>query len=180
LWHTGLSSGAPDSVWCSAWLGGELATLGNRCGDMAINHRTIRWCTELSGESSALAPKSSATNSSLPGKKKTSWLKITGPSGGAPNCPVSQRSPARSTGNTWPSQRSDGRTGLSGVHRTVSGAPTDPKIQRSASLEKERDRTLDCYSSCPVVHRTVRCTTRKKARIAFQIDLQRLLAALGL
>jgi hypothetical protein len=30
------------------------------------------------------------------------------------------------------------------------------------------------------VHRTVRCTTRQKARIAFLLDLQRLLAALGL
>jgi hypothetical protein len=31
-----------------------------------------------------------------------------------------------------------------------------------------------------VAHRTVRCATRQKARIAFLIDLQRLLAALGL
>jgi hypothetical protein len=30
------------------------------------------------------------------------------------------------------------------------------------------------------VHRTVRCTTRQKARIAFQVDLQRLVAALEL
>jgi hypothetical protein len=35
-------------------------------------------------------------------------------------------------------------TGLSGVHRTVSGAPTAPRHQRSASSNKERDphRTL--------------------------------------
>jgi hypothetical protein len=31
-----------------------------------------------------------------------------------------------------------------------------------------------------IVHRTVWCTTRQKARIAFQVDLQRILAALGL
>jgi hypothetical protein len=37
-----------------------------------------------------------------------------------------------------------------------------------------------CYSGCPVAHRTVRCATRQKARIAFLIGLQRLLAALGL
>jgi hypothetical protein len=30
----------------------------------------------------------------------------------------------------------------------VSGVPTDPKIQRSASPEKERDRAPDCYNSC--------------------------------
>jgi hypothetical protein len=33
---------------------------------------------------------------------------------------------------------------------------------------------------CPVVHRTVRCTRRQKARIAFLKCSQRLLAALGL
>jgi hypothetical protein len=33
---------------------------------------------------------------------------------------------------------------------------------------------------CPVVHRTVRCTTRQKARIAFLDCSQRLLATLGL
>ena len=30
-------------------------------------------------------------------------------------------------------------TGLSGVHRTVSGAPMAPRLQRSASPNKERD-----------------------------------------
>jgi hypothetical protein len=75
LWRTGLSGGAPDSVRCPGWPGGELAALGNRRGNVAINHRTVRWCTGLSGESSTLAPKSSATNSSLSGKKKTSRLK---------------------------------------------------------------------------------------------------------
>ena len=30
-------------------------------------------------------------------------------------------------------------TGLSGVHQTVSGAPTAPRLQRSASPYKERD-----------------------------------------
>jgi hypothetical protein len=33
-------SGAPG------WLGGKLAALGNRRGDVAKNHRTVRWCTE--------------------------------------------------------------------------------------------------------------------------------------
>jgi hypothetical protein len=88
---TAPACGAPDSVRCPGWPGGELAALGNRRDDVAINHRTVRWCTGFSGESSALASKSSATNSSLSGKKKTSQLKITGSSGGAPDCPVSQQ-----------------------------------------------------------------------------------------
>jgi hypothetical protein len=45
-----------------------MAVLGNRRGDVAINHWTIRWCTGLSGESSGPAPKSPAMNSSLSGK----------------------------------------------------------------------------------------------------------------
>jgi hypothetical protein len=52
----------------------------------------------------------------------------------APDCPVSQRSAARSTRDTWPSQRLEGGTGLSGVHRTV----------RCASRQKARSAFLDC------------------------------------
>jgi hypothetical protein len=46
-----------------------------------------------------------------------------------------------------------GGTGLSGVHRTVSDAPTAPKRQRSASLNKEGDphRTVSGGApDCPV------------------------------
>jgi hypothetical protein len=60
-------------------------------------------------------------------------LKFTRLSGGAPDCPVSQRSAAQSTRDVWPSQRSEWGTGLSGVHRTVSGAPTAPNLQWSAA-----------------------------------------------
>jgi hypothetical protein len=70
-------------------------------------------------------------------------------------------------------QRSVGHTGLS-------DAPTASEDQWSAVPDMEGDHAPDCYRSCPVVHRTVRCTTRQMARIAYQIDLQRLLAALGL
>jgi hypothetical protein len=62
-------------------------------------------------------------------------LKFTGLSGGALDCPVSQRSVALSARDVWPSQRSEGGTGLSGVHRTVSGAPTAPNLQRSTAPE---------------------------------------------
>jgi hypothetical protein len=88
------------------------------------------------------------------------------------DCPVSQRLPAQrsaaqSAGDAWQLQRSPAGTGLSGVHRTVSGAPTSPELQRSSVPEKEGDRHRTGYSSCPVVHRTVRCTTRLKASLAF-------------
>jgi hypothetical protein len=51
-----------------------------------------------------------------------------------------------------PSQRSPSRTGLSGVHRTVSSAPRGPKAQRLAVPDKKGDRAPDMDYSCPVVH----------------------------
>jgi hypothetical protein len=65
-------------------------------------------------------------------------LNFTGLSDGAPDCPVSQRSTVqrsttKSAGDTWPAQRSEGGTGLSGVHQTVSGAPTDAEVQQSSA-----------------------------------------------
>jgi hypothetical protein len=53
-----------------------------------------------------------------------------------------------------PHQRSVGHNGLSGVHRTVSGAPKGLKVQRSAAPDEEGDRAPDDYCSCPVVHPT--------------------------
>jgi hypothetical protein len=72
---------------------------------------------------------------------------------------VSQRSPAQwsaaqFTGNAWPAATVGWHTGLSGVHRTVSGAPTAPEDQRSDAPKKEGDRAPDSYSDCPVHHPT--------------------------
>jgi hypothetical protein len=146
-----------------------------------VAHRTVRWCT-----GQCPVPKLAQRRSSC----SREFARRRGYK--SPDCPVvhqtvrwangtrGQRSPAWSTGDTWLSQWSDDRTGLSDVHRTVSDVPTDPKIQWSASLEKEGDRAPDAYCSCPVVHQTVWCTTRQKTRIAFQVDLQWLLATLGL
>jgi hypothetical protein len=119
----------------------------------AKNHRTIRWCTRLSGESELPEP---TVASAIIGRR------VARANGrlGTLDCPVC--------------------TGLSGVHQTVSGAPTGPEAQRSAAPNMEGDHAPYIYCSCPVVHRTVRCTTRQKARFAFQVDLQRLLSALGL
>jgi hypothetical protein len=98
-------------------------------------------------------------------------------------------------------------TGLSGVHRRVSGEPTvaGPTVgcviraRRVAEPTARRGhRTVRCApdsvrcangSQAPMVaspkkernpHRTVRCARRQKAKIAFLECTQRLLAALGL
>jgi hypothetical protein len=124
-------------------------------------------------------PSTSTTNSSLSGKGKSVAAKN--------HRTVRLVRAARANGHQGnqratrgPRQRSVGHTGLSGVHRTVSGAPTGLEAQRSGALNMEGDRAPDCYSGSPVVHRTVRCTTRQKTGFAFQVDLQRLQAALGL
>jgi hypothetical protein len=57
---------------------------------------------------------------------------------------------------------------------------TSPEEQRSDAPDMEGDRAPDMNSGCPVVHQTVWCTIRQKEGIAFQVGLQRLLAALGL
>jgi hypothetical protein len=42
VWHTGLSGGSPDSVWCARLVSGESAALRNRWRRTAIIHRTVR------------------------------------------------------------------------------------------------------------------------------------------
>jgi hypothetical protein len=55
--------------------------------------------------------------------------------------------------DTWPSQRSEGGTGLSGVHRTCPVRQRLPHLQRSTALFKEGNRAPDsvrCAPDCPV------------------------------
>jgi hypothetical protein len=73
----------------------------------------------------------------------------------SPDCPVVHRTvrwangrqsngrPRNPRATRGPRQRSAGGTGLSGVHRTVSGAPTSPKLQRSAAPGMEGNRAPD-------------------------------------
>jgi hypothetical protein len=83
--------------------------------------------------------------------KKATWLKFTGLSG-EPTAPAANGRPRDQRATRGPRQRSGGHTGLSSVHRTVSGAPTDPEDQRSDAPDMEGDRAPDRYSGCPVVH----------------------------
>jgi hypothetical protein len=47
---TGLFGGAPDSVQCARLALVKRPLSGIRRRRMTINHRTVRWCTGLSGE----------------------------------------------------------------------------------------------------------------------------------
>jgi hypothetical protein len=132
VWHTGLSGGAPDSVWCARLVSGEKASLGKRSvaygynsPDCTVVHQTVRWAN--------------------------GW-------------------PRNLRATRGPHQRSAGGTELS-------SASSDPKLQRSTVPFLEGNHAPDSYSDCSVVHRTIRCTTRQKARLAFQHCLQKHQAA---
>jgi hypothetical protein len=104
VWRTGLSSVPPDSVRCTRDSNSELLTFGNSGGRSAIIHRTVRWCTGLSG------------------------------------VPAEQR--------LLPRQRSPA---------TAFNALQCVQI---SGLRQKAHRTV--YRTCPVHHRTVRCTRRQK------------------
>jgi hypothetical protein len=81
VWHTGLSGGAPDSVRCARLASDELATLGNVWRRTAIFHRTVRWCTGLSGEPTAT---SATVSRAIHGRRVA---RANGRQG-VPDCPV--------------------------------------------------------------------------------------------
>jgi hypothetical protein len=81
VWHTGLSSGAPDSVWCARLKSGEQAALGRIWRRTTIIHRTVWWCTGLSGEPTAA---SATVGRAIRGRRVA---RANGRQG-APDCPV--------------------------------------------------------------------------------------------
>jgi hypothetical protein len=105
-------------------------------------------------------------NSLLSGFDGGMRLKIIGLSGGAPDCPVSQLSPAQrsaaqSSCDTWTAPTVSWCTRLSGVHWTVSGAPISPEEQRLDMPNLEGDPAPDRLQDlsggapdCPVRHST--------------------------
>jgi hypothetical protein len=93
VWHTGLSGGAPDSVRCARLNSGEHAALGKIWRRTAIIHRTIRWCTGLSGEPTAA---SATVGRAIRGRRVA---RANGRQG-APDCPVcTGQCPVRQPGN---------------------------------------------------------------------------------
>jgi hypothetical protein len=142
-WHTGLSGGALDSVRCARLNSGEQAALGRRRRRSAIIHRTVQWCTGLSGEPTV------------------GWAN------GQPRNPRVTRGQA------------NGQMG----HQTVWCAPDSVRCangSKTATVVYASYGRKSGTGQCPMVHRTVRCATRQKARIAFLDCSQRLLGPLCL
>jgi hypothetical protein len=124
---TGLSGGAPDSVRCARlasvnWL---LSGLRRRC--TAINHRTVRWCTGLSGEPFTGEVVALGKRSTTYGYK-------------SPDCPVVHRTVR------W-------CTGLSGEPTVgpANGRPRNPRATRGrAPGQKGAPDCPVCTEQCPV------------------------------
>jgi hypothetical protein len=76
-----LSLGAPDSVRCARLASGELPALGSRRRRTTINHRTVRWCTGLSGEPTIGRANGRPRNPRVTRGRANGQM-------GAPDCPV--------------------------------------------------------------------------------------------
>jgi hypothetical protein len=143
-------------------------------------HRTpdsVRWCTGHcpvcqagSGEHVAL------------GKELTAY------DYNSPECPVctglsGEPTVSRANGRLRDPRGTHGRANGREGHRTVRCAPDSVRCANGSKAANGRlcqIRKEICTGQCPVVHRTVRCARRQKARIVFPDCSQRLLAALGL
>jgi hypothetical protein len=137
---------AHRTVRCARLDSGEQATLGKLWRRTAIIHRTVWWCTGLSGEPTA----------------------------------ASGTVGAQYTGDAWPAPTVGwGHPTVWCAQNSVRCANQPGAATVSCTKNRKKSRT-EHEQCCPVVHRTVRCATRQKARIAFLIGLQWLLAALGL
>jgi hypothetical protein len=121
------------------------------------------------------------------------------------NWPLSGLRRRRTTINHWTVRWCTRLSGEPTVSQ-ANGRPRNPRVTRGKCQRSEgapdcpvctgqcpvRQRLQDCNGrlrqirkdirtrQCPVVHQTVRCARRQKARIAFLECSQRLLAALGL
>jgi hypothetical protein len=140
---TGLSGGAPDSVRCARVALVKRLLSGIRRRHTAIIHRTVRWCTGLSGEPTVDCANGRPRNPRVTRGRANGLM-------GAPDCPVC--------------------TGQCPVRQWL----------QILNGRLRQNRKAISTGQCPVVHRTVQCTIRQKARIAFLDCSQRLLAALGL
>jgi hypothetical protein len=102
-------------------------------------------------------------------------LKFTGLSGE----PTIDRANSRSRDPRETRGRANGRKGAPDCPVCTRQCPVRQRLQSANGRLRQRRKEIRT-GLCPVVHRTVRCARRQKARIAFLECTQRLLAALGL
>jgi hypothetical protein len=110
--------GTPDNVRCATLAGGKLAALGKTQRHTTIIHRTVRWCTGLSGEPKVA---SATVGRAIRGRR------VARNNGrlGTPDCPVRQLTQGPTVGCTRKGRRS--RTGQ--LQWLSGGAPDYPVHQ---------------------------------------------------
>jgi hypothetical protein len=149
--------------------------LGSSSQDSAQSGSTgldsVRWCT---GQCS-VRQAGSAELAAL-GKNSTAY------GYNSPDCPVNQRSAGPTVGCTICARHVAEPT-IGRGHRTVRCAPDSVRCANGSKAANGRLRQIRKEirtGQCSVVHRTIRCARRQKARIAFPYCSQRILAILGL
>jgi hypothetical protein len=134
---------------------------------------TYMRCTRLCSLNSGVTVARLA-NSPLSGIDGVLWLKFTGLSG-EPTAPVPTVGSAISGRRVV---QANGHLASPDCPVCIGQCPVYQEDQGlNCRLRQKRKEIKHC--SCLVGHRTVRCTNRQKARIAYQMELQRLLATLG-
>jgi hypothetical protein len=140
-------------------------------------HRTVRWCTGQcpvrqagSGELAALGFRRRRTAIN---HRTVRWCT------GLYGEPMVDRANGRQRNPRVTRGRPNGLKGAPDCPVCTEKCPVRQRLQ-NANGRLRQNRKEICTGQCPVVHRTVRCARRQKARIAFLECSQRLLAALGL
>jgi hypothetical protein len=111
VWHTELSGGAPDSVRCARLNSGEQAALEKVWRCMSIIHRTVWWCTGLSGEPTAA---NATVGRAIRGRR----MARTNGRQGAPDCPMrTEKCPVRQRARSCNGHLRQNRKGTE--HRTA-------------------------------------------------------------
>jgi hypothetical protein len=119
--------------------------LGAAKTQLSLVHRTVRWCTgQCPVRQAGLRWKGRS-------REKSAAYGYN-----SPDCPVVHRTVRWANGRQRNGRPRNPRA-TRGPHQRSAGGP---KLQRSTAPYLEGNRAPDSYSDCPVVHQTVRCTTR--------------------
>ena len=130
---TGLSGGAPDSVRCARLALVNWPLSGTRRRRTTIIHRTVRWCTGLSGEPTVGQANGRPRNPRVTRGRANSLM-------GAPDCPVCTRQcPVRQR-----LQIVNGRLRQNRKEICTGQCPVVHRTVRCTSRQKARIAFLDC------------------------------------
>jgi hypothetical protein len=163
VWHTGLSGGAPDSVWCARLTRREEAALGNSPTAYGYNSPDCPVCTGLSGEPTVGRANGRPRDLRETRGRANGWK-------GAPDSPVCTGHVRCAIGSQICNGRlrclrkEIGHRTVSGVHRTVRCAPDCPVHPTTEG----RIGLPDLLSTAPSCLGAIKGTPRRMEKISKQ------------